>query len=175
MNFGIIPEYFPERVALWLRLVPVPILYLLLASLKVRIIMAGVKLGGFAAMRDQSRTASELAGALDLDEAALELLLRALTHARYLERRKDRYGLSSLARRTMLAGAPAELTGYARWHETQWRFLEQLETLARTGRGVDFHRTLNDRRDWEQYQRAMLEVARKVFSVLSSFPSFLRG
>lgn len=160
MNFGVIPETFLERVALWLRLVPVPILDLLFGSLKVRIIMAGVRLGVFEAMRDQSRTARELAGALDLDDVALESLLRALTHVRYLKRRKDRYGLSSLARRTMVAGAPAELTGYARWNETQLQILEQLETMVRTGRGVDFHRTLNDRKAWEHYQRAMLEVAR---------------
>ncbi len=160
MNIGVIPETFLERVALWLRLVPVPVLDLLFGSLKARIIMAGVKLGVFEALRDQSRSARELAEALSLDDAALELLLRALTHARYLERRKDRYGLSSLARRAMVAGAPTELTSYARWHETQWHLLEQLETLVRTGRGVDFHETLRDKQAWGHYQRAMLEVAR---------------
>src|SRR5262245_13746110 len=160
MKFGIIPENFSERVALWLRLVPVPIIDLLFGSLKVRIIMVGVRLGVFEALRDQSRTATELAEVLSLDQVALELLLRALTHVRYLKERKARYGLSPLARRTMVAGATTEMTSYVQWHETQWHLLEQLETLVRTGRGVDFHATLRDRQAWGHYQRAMLEVAR---------------
>ncbi len=160
MNFGVIPETFLERVALWRRLVPIPILDLLFGPLKARTIMAGVRLGVFEALRDQSRTAAELADALRLDRVAIELLLRALTHVQYLEERKARYGLSPLARRTMVAGAPTELAGYARWNETQWRLLDQLETLARTGRGVDFHETLRDQQAWGHYQKAMLEVAR---------------
>src|SRR5262245_22019453 len=160
MNFGVIPETFLERVALWRRLVPVPILDLLFGPLKARIIMAGVRLGVFEALRDQSRTAAELAAALRLDRVAIELLLRALTRAQYLEERKGGYGLSPLARCAMVVGGPTELTGYARWNETQWRLLEQLETLVHTGRGVDFHRTLNDWQAWEHYQRAMFEVAR---------------
>src|SRR6266545_2165701 len=160
MNFGVIPETFLERVALWRRLVPIPILDLLFGPLKARTIMAGVRLGVFEALRDQSRTAAELADALRLDRVAIELLLRALTHVQYLEERKARYGLSPLARRTMVAGAPTELAGYARWNETQWRLLDQLETLARTGRGVDFHETLRDQQAWGHYQTAMLEVAR---------------
>jgi O-methyltransferase domain/Dimerisation domain len=160
VNIGVIPETFLERVALWLRLVPVPVLDLLFGSLKARIIMAGVKLGVFEALRDQSRTAAELADALRLDQVALELLLRVLTHVKYLKERKARYGLSPLARRAMVTGAPTGLTSYARWHETQWRLLEQLETLVRTGCGVDFHETLRDQQAWGHYQRAMLEVAR---------------
>src|SRR5262245_5966831 len=160
MNFGVIPETILERVALWQRLLPIPILDLVFGSLKVRIIMAGVRLGVFEALRDQSRTAAELANALHLDQCALELLLRSLTHVQYLKEAKARYGLSPLARRTMIAGASEGLTSYVRWHETQWLLLEQLETLVRTGRGVDFHQTLRDRQAWRHYQRAMFEVAR---------------
>jgi ubiquinone/menaquinone biosynthesis C-methylase UbiE len=65
-----------------------------------------------------------------------------------------------IARRSNELLSRTELTGYARWNETQWRLLEQLETLARTGRGVDFHETLRDQEAWSHYQRAMLEVAR---------------
>ena len=34
------------------------------------------------------------------------------------------------------------------------------ETLVRTGTGIDFHRTLRDKRSWCDYQRAMLAMAR---------------
>jgi hypothetical protein len=60
----------------------------------------------------------------------------------------------------MVAGAPMELTAYARWNETQWRFLERLNELVRTGRSVDFHESLEDGEVWGDYQRAMLEIAR---------------
>jgi hypothetical protein len=160
MNVGIIPETLLERVALWLGLVPVPVVDVLFGPLKARILMTGVSLGLFEALRDRPRTAAELAGDLRLDPAGLSLLLRALAHVRYLEQREGRYRLSSLARRTLVEGAPMELSAYVRWNETQWRFLEGLEAMVRTGRGVDFHATLEDPESWGQYQRAMLELAR---------------
>jgi hypothetical protein len=160
MNFGIIPETLLERAAVWLGRIPVPIIDLLFGPIKVRMIMAAVTLGIFEGLRDRPRTAIDLANSLRLDSDALESLLRALVHVKYLEQGKNVYGLSSLSRRTMVAGAPMDLTGYVRWNETQWRFLEQLETLARTGCGVDFHQTLQTHETWGDYQRAMLETAR---------------
>ena len=160
MNVGIFPETLLERVALWLGLVPVPVMDLVFGPLKARILMAGVRLGVFEALRDRPRAAADLASALSLDPAGLEFLLGALAHVQYLERREGRYRLSSLARRTMVAGAPMELTAYARWNETQWRYLEELDRMVRTGRGVDFHGTLEDPEAWGHYQRAMFELAR---------------
>jgi len=87
MNVGLIPETLLERVALWLGLVPVPVVDVLFGPLKARILMAGVRLGLFEALRERPRTAVDLAGALRLDPAGLELLLRALSHVRYLEER----------------------------------------------------------------------------------------
>ncbi|MGH7341196.1 MAG: methyltransferase, partial [Candidatus Rokuibacteriota bacterium] len=92
-----------------------------------------------------------------------------------LEEREGGYRLSSLARRTMVAGAPMELTAYARWNETQWRFLEDLDAMVRTGRGVDFHGTLEDQEAWGHYQRAMLEVARLDAPTLSRFVPIAAG
>ena len=160
MNFGIIPESLGERLALRLGRVPVPIVDLVFGALKGRAIMAGVNLGVFEALRDGPRTPADLAETLQLDRAALESLLRALAHVKYLKFRKDRYHLTSLARRTMVSGAPLELTYYVRWHATQWQFLERLESLVRTGRGIEFHRQLESRNEWRHYQRAMFEASR---------------
>jgi hypothetical protein len=121
----------------------------------------------FEALRERPRTASDLADSLSLDLPGLELLLRALAHLHYLELHQESYRLSSLAQRTMVAGAAMELTAYARWNETQWRFLEKLEAMVRTGRGVDFHQALEDEGAWEDYQRAMLELARLDAAILS--------
>jgi hypothetical protein len=160
MNFGIIPETVQERAAVRLGLVPVPVLDMLFGSIKARMIMVAVTLGVFETSRAGPLNAKEIADPLGLDRDTLECLLRALTHIKYLAHTKNRYALSPLARRTMVGGAPMDVTGYVRWHETQWRFLEHLETLVRTGEGIDFHRTLRDRRLWRHYQRAMLTLAR---------------
>jgi SAM-dependent methyltransferase len=160
MNFGIIPETLRERLALRLGLVPLPIIDMLFGSMKARMIMVGVTLGLFEALRNEAHSAVELADSLSVDPNALECLVRALAHAGYLVQRDDVYALSRLARRTLLRGAPTDITGYVGWHETQCRFMEHMETLVRTGTGIDFHRTLRDERRWRDYQRAMLAMAR---------------
>src|SRR5262245_25517619 len=160
MNFGIIPESLREALALRLGLVPLPVVDMLFGPIKARMIMVAVSLGVFEALRNGPRTAADLADSLSVDSNALECLLRALTHVRYLVQQDNVYALSRLARRTLLRGAPMDLTGYVPWHETQCRFLEHMEALIRTGTGVDFHRTLGDQRSWRDYQRAMLAMAR---------------
>jgi hypothetical protein len=175
MNVGVIPESLLERIALWLGMIPVPVVDVLFGPLKARILMAGVRLGLFEALRDRPRTVTDLAGALRLDPAGLELLLRALSHVGYLEECGECYRLSSLARRTLVGGAPMELSAYVRWNETQWRFLEELDGMVRTGRGVDFHRALEDREAWSDYQRAMLELARLDAPILTRLTPIAAG
>ncbi len=160
MKTGILPETLLERAALWLGVVPVPVVDLLFALLKARAIMSGVSLGVFEALRNGRRSATDLASELNCDEPALDRLLRTLVHSGYLTERAEAYSLSPLARQTMLRGAPMELTGYARWNESQWHFLDALDALVQTGRGIDFHRTLADSQAWGHYQRAMLELSR---------------
>src|SRR5262245_50883266 len=124
MNFGIIPETWRERLALRLGLVPTPIVDMLFGSIKARMIMVGVTLGLFEALRDEPRSAADLADTLGADSQALECLARALAHVGYLEQRDDVYALSRLSRRTLVRGAPMDITGYVPWHGTQCRFLE---------------------------------------------------
>jgi Dimerisation domain len=80
MNFGIIPETVRERLALRLGLVPLPIVDMLFGSMKARMIMVGVSLGVFEALRNEPRNAVDLADSLRVDSNALECLVRALTH-----------------------------------------------------------------------------------------------
>jgi SAM-dependent methyltransferase len=128
--------------------------------LKARIIMAGVRLGVFEALAAESRTADTLAHALGLDEPCLELLLRSLVYCGYLDLNGAHYSLSRLGRTTMIQDAPKQLTGFVQWNYTQWEFAEHLETLVRTGKGLEFHTTLKDPAQWSYYQQAMLEGAR---------------
>ncbi len=161
MKYGFIPTTLFERLALASGKVPIPIFDALYGIMKARALMAGVRLGVFEAMRDGARDAATMARTLGLDADCLELLLRALVLAEYVERRADgRFQLRPLARRTLLDGAPMELTGFVEWNYTHWEFAAHLEELLRTGRGVEFHATLSAPAAWGHYQRAMLELAR---------------
>ncbi len=160
MQYGVIPTSLAERLALLVGAVPLPLIDLSFGVLKARMIMAGVRLGVFQALARDPQTHEHLAATLKLDASCLDLLLRCLVHAGYLELRGEHYALSSLARNTMIAGAKRELTGFAEWHYTHWEIVGHLEELIRTGEGVDFHATMTDPGAWGHYQKAMLEMAR---------------
>ena len=111
-------------------------------------------------VKSEPRSAASLAAALRLDESCLDLLARTLAYCGYLTVDGDRFSLAPLGRKTMVGGAPGELTGFVQWNYTQWEFAAHLETLVRTGRGLEFHETLKDHEAWGHYQQAMLETAR---------------
>jgi hypothetical protein len=175
MNYGVIPTSLAERLALAAGAVPLPLIDLSFGVLKARVIMAGVRLGVFEALAATSHTHESLAATLKVDASCLELLLRTLVFAGYLQLDAQRYTLSSLAKKTMIAGSPRELTGFALWHYTQWEFIEHLETLIQTGQGVDFHGTMTDPAAWGHYQQAMLEVARFDAPVLAKHVPVRKG
>lgn len=160
MQYGAIPTSLAERLALLAGTVPLPLIDLSFGVLKARVIMAGVRLGVFEALAREPQAQDRLAASLQLDASCLDLLLRCLVFAGYLELNGGLYTLSRLARNTMVAGARRELTGFAEWHYTQWDFIGHLEELIRTGKGVHFHDTMTDPEGWRHYQKAMLEVAR---------------
>src|SRR5262245_30761386 len=128
MQYGAIPTTMAERVAMAAGLIPLPALDTLFAMLKARCIMAGVRLGVFEALTQEPRSSGSLAAALRLDESCLDLLLRTLVHCGYLAVDGDRFALSALGRKTMISGAPRELTGFVQWNYTQWEFAGHLET-----------------------------------------------
>ena len=160
MQYGAIPTSLVERLALASGLVPVPILDTLFGMLKARAVMAGVSLGVFEGLALEAHTSASLAAALKLDEECLDLLLRSLVFCGYLELNGDRYSLSALGRRSMVDGAPRDLTGFVQWNYQQWEFAGHLEALVRTGEGVDFHRRMKNPDAWRHYQKAMLDGAR---------------
>ena len=175
MQYGAIPTSLLERIALASGNVPIPVLDTLFAMLKARSVMAGVRLGIFAGLASAPRTATDLGQSLGCDVAALELLLRTLVYCGYLVLDGDHFALSALGRRSMVAGAPRDLTGYVQWNYTQWDFAGHLETLVRSGEGLDFHHTLTDAAAWGHYQQAMLEIARFHAPVVARHVPVLKG
>jgi hypothetical protein len=175
MRYGAIPSNLLERIALWSGKVPVPVIDVLFGPLKARAIMAGVSLGIFEAVGDGEHAAADLAGTLQLDAGALELLLRTLVVCDYVVQRGDRFALSSMARRTMVEDGSMALVGYLRFNYTQWGFIGHLEELVRTGRGLDFHGTMTAADQWRDYQLGMLELARLDAPVVAARVSVRKG
>jgi hypothetical protein len=175
MQYGPIPTTLFERVALWTGRIPVPLMDALFSIMKARGLMAAVSLGVFDALVASPKTSEQLAQELQLDPASLELLLRALVAAEYLELTGRLYGLSKLSRTTMVSGAEMELTGFLKWNYVQWRMVEQMENLLRTGHGVDFHHGMTDSQEWSWYQQAMLEVARFDAPIMARVVPVKRG
>jgi len=95
--------------------------------------------------------------------------------AGYLELRGDQFSLSSLSRKTMIRGAEMDLTGFVQWNYVQWRMVEQIENLLKTGHGVDFHKTMTDPDEWAWYQKGMMDVARFDAPVLAKAVPVKRG
>jgi len=128
--------------------------------MKARGLMAGVSLGVFDALAESGKSAAQLAEELYLDPISLELLLRCMVWAGYLRQSGDRYEFSSLARKMLGPHAKTDLSGFVRWNYVQWRMVEQMENLLKTGHGVDFHATMTAPTEWAWYQEAMLDIAR---------------
>ncbi len=160
MKYGAIPENVLERLALAAGRVPLPLLDAIYSLMKARCLMAGVRLGVFEALRGEPRTAAEVAEERGLDAECTGLLLRMLAFAEYVEQKGDRFTLSPLGRRSLVAGSPMDMRGYVEWNYTQWDFVAQLEELVRTGQGLDFHASMLDPEHWKHYQRGMLELSR---------------
>jgi hypothetical protein len=175
MQYGAIPESLAERIALATGLVPIPLLDTMFGMLKARFVMAGVRLGIFEALNKGPQTATQLAASLQLDGDSLELLLRSLVFADYLETDGQQFSLSPLGHRSMVNGSAKDLTAFVQWNYTQWEFTTHLETLLRTGQGVEFHSTMTDPEAWGHYQKAMLEGARFNAATLAKHVPVRRG
>jgi hypothetical protein len=160
MKYGAIATNPFERLALGLGKVPLPLIDSVYGPIKARALLTGVQLGVFEAMRDGWHTPEALAATLQLDANTLELLLRVLAYSDYLEQDGDRYALAAAARRSLVRGSPMDLTGCVAWNKWMWDMIGALESVVRTGRGVDYHATLEDPAAWAAYQRGMLEIAR---------------
>ena len=160
MKYGAIPTSILERLAFLRGRVPIPLVDTTFGLMKARALMAGVRLGVFEAMREGHHSAQELAGRLSLDADTLELLLRVLVNAEYLVHQRGRFALSKLGRRNLISGAEMELFAFVESGYMMWEWVEHLEEVIRTGKGLDFHSTLEDPVMWKHYQRGMLELAR---------------
>jgi SAM-dependent methyltransferase len=148
-----------ERLALTLRLVPMPVFHTLVPVVAARALLVGTKLGVFEALGQDPLSAVDVAAKLGTEHEATGKLLSALAGLGYLRAAGNGFVLSAAARRWLVSGSPRSLRDFVLEQELlEWRWLEHLEDYVRTGHGVQAHDGLSDD-VWAVYQRGMRSVA----------------
>ena len=160
MRLGLKADNLLERVADWLNLAPQPLAHAFFGMMASRTLMAGERLGVFAALADGSATVEELAARLKLSPEGTRALLEALEACEAVERKKGRYRLADRARRWLDPRSPQYVGGFLDFNYTQWEWWSHMEEAVRTGESVDIHRFAPDDPRWRSYIHAMHQMAR---------------
>lgn len=159
MRIGAIPETLLERVALWLNIIPTPLGDTHLSFILARAIMEAAKLGIFEALAESPRSAEEVAAICTTEPQATSKLLNALTGARYLKTRDNRYVLTRIARKWLLKESRTSVCDKLMLQFFEWGLVERFGDYVRTGEAIELHDALN-KEQWRLYQRGMRDVAR---------------
>lgn len=159
MRYGTIPKGLKERLAVFLGVVPHPMLDVLVAPVQARALIAASRASVFKALGDKDEDTAGLARRLELDESCLDLVLRLLSSMGYVKRRASVWSLTRLGHKHFGPGAPNPFGDFVAFGAPQWEWIGRLDEVLKTGRGVEIHRTLEGA-EWNLYQRAMAEGAR---------------
>lgn len=133
-------------------------------------LMAGVRHGVFQGLRGGPRTATELADTLGLDSETLQLVLRVLTASNYLvPGGQGEFELTDLARSNLLDDSTDRLTAWVAMLDMWWTDFAKMGDVLRTGHGLDLHGSmLHDPTEWNTYQAAMLDTARRMAPLVAT-------
>ena len=158
MRLGAQPETAVEWLALKLNLAPKPLADTHLGFQFARIIMAATKAGLFEALRDNARTAAQVAEARGTNPLATAKMLDALLAHGYLGFRQGRYELNKLSRKWLLSDSPDTLIHKLAFQQIEWRWTENFDKWLQDGASQELHRSLSPD-EWRGYQWAMRDVA----------------
>lgn len=159
MKLVIAPENWTERIALWLGLVPMPLVETQFAFLLARTVMVALKLDVFEALKDAPLDGPALAARCGADPEAMPALLRALVATGYLSAKGGTYALTRKTRRWLLRDSPKSLRDKMLFQFVEYDLIRHYEDYLRTGKSLEMHRTFGAA-DWAAYQRAMRDLAR---------------
>ena len=154
MKLGVIPENLIERLLLLFKIVPTPIFDTQVAFMLAQTIMVGTKLGIFEALAPGPLTVAEIATQCKTDPTATIKLLNALVGAGYLRTKKERYSLTTVARKWLLKESPGSIFDKIMFLFTEWDWTTNYETYVRTGKPLKIHDMLSEE-TWGVYQRGM--------------------
>lgn len=159
MRYGTIPKGLKERLAVLLGVVPHPMLDVLVAPVQARALIAAARASVFKALGEKDEDTTGLARRLGLDESCLDLVLRLLASMGYVKRRASLWSLTRLGLKHFGPKAPSPFGDFVAFGAPQWEWISRLDSVLKSGRGVEIHRTLEGP-EWNLYQRAMAEGAR---------------
>src|SRR5919199_6891954 len=159
MRFGAVAENPVEWVVKRLNLAPQPLLDTQMAFTLARVIMEGVRIGAFDALRDAPRTAREVAETCGTDPEATGKLLFALAGARYLKAADGRYKLARVARKWLLRDARGSLHDKLLFQFHEWDYVARSDEYLRTGKPLELHGGLLGDEGQRSYQRGMRSLA----------------
>lgn len=175
MRIGAVPTSLLEWAVVRLNLAPIPAVEAVFGMLHSRAIMAGVRLGVFAALEAGDASAAELAVRLNLEPEGTRLLCNALVAGRYLRREgSGHFALRPLARRYLLPSSPHYVGHYVEYNYDQWEWVSRLEEVVRSGQGLDIHHVLGTANaagvpgSWSRYMEGLADLARDAASEIAA-------
>nr|AYM52759.1 methyltransferase type 12 [Archangium disciforme] len=161
MRLGLKADNLLERVADWFNLAPQPLAHAFFGMMASRTLMAGVRLGVYAALAEGAAPAEVLAERLRLSPEGTRTLLEALVACEAVERQRDgRYRLAPRAKRWLDPRSPKYVGAFLEFNYAQWDWWSQLEGVVRSGQAVDIHHFAPDDARWRDYIHAMHQLAR---------------
>lgn len=161
MRLGLKADNLLERVADWLNLAPQPLAQAFFGMMASRTLMAGVRLGVYAALAEGPALAEALAERLKLSPEGTRALLEALVACEAVERQRDgRYRLDPKAKRWLDPRSPKYVGAFLEFNYAQWDWWTGLEGVVRSGQAVDIHGFAPEDPRWRDYIHAMHQLAR---------------
>jgi SAM-dependent methyltransferase len=103
---------------------------------EARILQTAVSLDIFEAIESASKDAQTIANKLQLEPAATELLLNALTALNILEKRGQDFSPTDAAKQYLLRSSPQYVGGMIMFEELSWQNWAKLPEAIRTGKPV---------------------------------------
>ncbi|MCY1019565.1 methyltransferase [Pyxidicoccus sp. MSG2] len=161
MRLGLKADNLLERVADWFNLAPQPLAHAFFGMMASRTLMAGVRLGVYAALAEGPASAEALAERLKMSPEGTRTLLEALVACEAVERQRGgRYRLAPRAKRWLDPHSPKYVGAFLEFNYAQWDWWTGLEGVVRSGQAVDIHQFAPEDPRWRDYIHAMHQLAR---------------
>jgi 2-polyprenyl-3-methyl-5-hydroxy-6-metoxy-1,4-benzoquinol methylase len=151
-----------EWVALKAGLAPEPIAVSHFGFLASKFLMEAVSKGVFEAINYKKVSLVELANVCQLNETALESLLRVLAAMGLVDYSNGLFSLHRKAKKWILKDSPQSLYWLMMFdNEVCFKWMDHVGEFLQTGKGLQYHETLNEQQ-WFYYQKAMEAIAKGV-------------
>ena len=161
MRLGLKADNLLEWLAGWFNLAPQPLAQAFFGMMAARTLMAGSRLGVYAALAEGPAHPDALAQRLGLSTQGTRALLEALRSCEAVQRRRDgTYRLAPRAVRWLDAKSPTYVGGFLDFNYAQWEWWGGLEETVRTGRSVDIHQFSPEDPRWRDYIHGLHQLAR---------------